>query len=116
MGLLGSILPSDEWDPLFPGAGVAPLGEGSIPFRGRSIPSLGRGLPSCRWKGENVSTREVEGVLSSLDFLQEVNVYGVPVPGMGSLPDFKHLAPLGMEGGHYKSGAPLGYREVKSYA
>ncbi|XP_057617807.1 long-chain fatty acid transport protein 5 isoform X2 [Chionomys nivalis] len=34
-----------------------------------------------RWKGENVSTREVEGVLSSLDFLQEVNVYGVPVPG-----------------------------------
>ncbi|XP_006997261.1 long-chain fatty acid transport protein 5 [Peromyscus maniculatus bairdii] len=34
-----------------------------------------------RWKGENVSTREVEGVLSSLDFLQEVNIYGVPVPG-----------------------------------
>ncbi|KAL6031387.1 hypothetical protein STEG23_007028 [Scotinomys teguina] len=34
-----------------------------------------------RWKGENVSTREVEGVLSNLDFLQEVNVYGVPVPG-----------------------------------
>ncbi|EHB03826.1 Bile acyl-CoA synthetase [Heterocephalus glaber] len=34
-----------------------------------------------RWKGENVSTREVEGVLSLVDFLQEVNVYGVPVPG-----------------------------------
>ncbi|XP_073914662.1 long-chain fatty acid transport protein 5 isoform X2 [Castor canadensis] len=34
-----------------------------------------------RWKGENVSTREVEGVLSLLDFLQEVNVYGVSVPG-----------------------------------
>ncbi|XP_006067342.1 long-chain fatty acid transport protein 5 [Bubalus kerabau] len=34
-----------------------------------------------RWKGENVSTREVEGVLSVVDFLQEVNVYGVPVPG-----------------------------------
>lgn len=34
-----------------------------------------------RWKGENVSTREVEGVLSILDFLEEVNVYGVPVPG-----------------------------------
>lgn len=34
-----------------------------------------------RWKGENVSTREVEGVLLSLEFLQEVNVYGVPVPG-----------------------------------
>ncbi|XP_060241541.1 long-chain fatty acid transport protein 5 isoform X5 [Meriones unguiculatus] len=50
-------------------------------FRGQSIPILGRGLPPCRWKGENVSTREVEEVLSSLDFLEEVNVYGVPVPG-----------------------------------
>lgn len=28
-----------------------------------------------------MSTREVEGVLSAVDFLQEVNVYGVPVPG-----------------------------------
>ncbi|XP_027716888.1 bile acyl-CoA synthetase [Vombatus ursinus] len=34
-----------------------------------------------RWKGENVSTREVEGMLSLVDFLEEVNVYGVPVPG-----------------------------------
>ncbi|XP_005414455.1 PREDICTED: bile acyl-CoA synthetase [Chinchilla lanigera] len=34
-----------------------------------------------RWKGENVSTREIEGVLSLVDFLQEVNVYGVSVPG-----------------------------------
>ncbi|XP_038608630.1 bile acyl-CoA synthetase [Tachyglossus aculeatus] len=34
-----------------------------------------------RWKGENVSTREVEATLASLDFLKEVNVYGVPVPG-----------------------------------
>ncbi|XP_046286822.1 long-chain fatty acid transport protein 5 isoform X2 [Marmota monax] len=33
-----------------------------------------------RWKGENVSTREVEGVLSQVDFLQEANVYGVGVP------------------------------------
>lgn len=38
-------------------------------------------LQPHRWKGENVSTREVEGVLSVVDFLQEVNVYGVPVPG-----------------------------------
>lgn len=29
-----------------------------------------------------MSTREVEGVLSVVDFLQEVNVYGVPVPGV----------------------------------
>lgn len=41
-----------------------------------------------RWKGENVSTREVEGVLNLVDFLQEVNVYGVPVPGKESGPHF----------------------------
>lgn len=28
-----------------------------------------------------MSTREVEGVLSLVDFLQQVNVYGVSVPG-----------------------------------
>ncbi|XP_023972712.1 long-chain fatty acid transport protein 5 isoform X1 [Physeter macrocephalus] len=48
--------------------------EGFLYFRDR----LG---DTFRWKGENVSTREVEGVLSVVDFLQEVNVYGVPVPG-----------------------------------
>jgi hypothetical protein len=31
----------------------------------------------------------VEGVLSLLDFLQEVNVYGVSVPGVEGLLDFK---------------------------
>lgn len=39
-----------------------------------------------RWKGENVSTREVEGVLALVDFLQEVNVYGVSVPGAEGSP------------------------------
>ncbi|XP_036384837.1 long-chain fatty acid transport protein 6 [Megalops cyprinoides] len=34
-----------------------------------------------RWKGENVATTEVSEILGSLDFLQEVNVYGVSVPG-----------------------------------
>lgn len=34
-----------------------------------------------RWKGENVATTEVAEVLEALDFLQEVNVYGVTVPG-----------------------------------
>ncbi|XP_055267179.1 long-chain fatty acid transport protein 5 [Moschus berezovskii] len=48
--------------------------EGFLYFRDR----LG---DTFRWKGENVSTREVEGALSVVDFLQEVNVYGVPVPG-----------------------------------
>ncbi|KAM6986012.1 long-chain fatty acid transport protein 6 [Aplochiton taeniatus] len=34
-----------------------------------------------RWKGENVATTEVSEILGSLDSLQEVNVYGVTVPG-----------------------------------
>ncbi|XP_060085162.1 long-chain fatty acid transport protein 2-like [Ylistrum balloti] len=34
-----------------------------------------------RWKGENVSTREVCDVISSLNFVQDVNVYGVRIPG-----------------------------------
>nr|XP_031544872.1 solute carrier family 27 member 3 isoform X1 [Vicugna pacos] len=34
-----------------------------------------------RWKGENVATTEVAEALETLDFLQEVNVYGVTVPG-----------------------------------
>ncbi|KAM8787541.1 long-chain fatty acid transport protein 5 isoform 1-T1 [Rhynchonycteris naso] len=48
--------------------------EGFLYFRDR----LG---DTFRWKGENVSTREVEGVLLLMDSLQEVNVYGVSVPG-----------------------------------
>ena len=35
-----------------------------------------------RWKGENVSTTEVEGVLQSLLDLSDVTVYGVQIPGM----------------------------------
>ncbi|NXB02680.1 S27A5 synthetase, partial [Cnemophilus loriae] len=34
-----------------------------------------------RWKGENVATTEVEATLASVSFIQEVNVYGVAVPG-----------------------------------
>ncbi|KAJ1136946.1 hypothetical protein NDU88_003359 [Pleurodeles waltl] len=34
-----------------------------------------------RWKGENVSTREVEAVIGGHDIVEEVNVYGVTVPG-----------------------------------
>ncbi|XP_060068919.1 long-chain fatty acid transport protein 6-like [Ylistrum balloti] len=33
-----------------------------------------------RWKGENVSTREVCDVISKLSFTQDVNVYGVRMP------------------------------------
>lgn len=34
-----------------------------------------------RWRGENVSTTEVEGVLSRLLGQTDVAVYGVAVPG-----------------------------------
>ncbi len=34
-----------------------------------------------RWKGENVSTTEVEGTLSRLLDMKDVVVYGVEVPG-----------------------------------
>ncbi|KAM9480829.1 long-chain fatty acid transport protein 2-like [Clarias gariepinus] len=34
-----------------------------------------------RWKGENVATTEVSDVISLLDFVEEVCVYGVKVPG-----------------------------------
>lgn len=34
-----------------------------------------------RWKGENVATSEVEGVLSQLDWIEHAAVYGVQVPG-----------------------------------
>lgn len=36
-----------------------------------------------RWRGENVSTTEVEGVLSNLLGQTDVAVYGVAVPGNG---------------------------------
>nr|XP_020039237.1 very long-chain acyl-CoA synthetase isoform X2 [Castor canadensis] len=34
-----------------------------------------------RWKGENVATTEVADIVGLVSFVQEVNVYGVPVPG-----------------------------------
>lgn len=33
-----------------------------------------------RWKGENVSTAEVEGILQLLKFVADVAVYGVEIP------------------------------------
>lgn len=42
-----------------------------------------------RWKGENVSTTEVEGTLSRLLDMKDVVVYGVEVPGKGR---YEHTA------------------------
>lgn len=39
-----------------------------------------------RWKGENVSTTEVEGTLSRLLEMKDVVVYGVEVPGKPTPP------------------------------
>lgn len=44
-----------------------------------------RGGDTFRWRGENVSTTEVEGILSSLLGQADVAVYGVTVPGNGKL-------------------------------
>ncbi|KAJ7313785.1 hypothetical protein JRQ81_005477 [Phrynocephalus forsythii] len=49
-----------------------------------------------RWKGENVATTEVESILATLNFIQEVNVYGVPVPG--------HEGKIGMAAVRLKEG------------
>nr|XP_060636669.1 long-chain fatty acid transport protein 2-like [Anolis sagrei ordinatus] len=49
-----------------------------------------------RWKGENVATTEVEATLVEVDFIQEVNVYGVPVPG--------HEGKIGMAAVRLKEG------------
>lgn len=74
------------------------------------------GFQRCRWKGENVSTREVEGVLSLLDFLQEVNVYGVSVPGAEASPHFKPPIALWVEVcfPHFSRGGPAGAPPVSS--
>ncbi|XP_044029315.1 long-chain fatty acid transport protein 6 isoform X1 [Siniperca chuatsi] len=48
--------------------------EGFICFRDRVGDTF-------RWKGENVATTEVTETLGLVDFIQEVNVYGVKIPG-----------------------------------
>uniref|UniRef100_A0A8D0GMM6 long-chain-fatty-acid--CoA ligase n=1 Tax=Sphenodon punctatus TaxID=8508 RepID=A0A8D0GMM6_SPHPU len=64
-----------------------------------------------RWKGENVATTEVETVLAAVEFVQEVNVYGVPVPG--------HEGKIGMATVRLKEGSSFDggklYKHVKDY-
>ncbi|XP_026541844.1 bile acyl-CoA synthetase isoform X2 [Notechis scutatus] len=64
-----------------------------------------------RWKGENVATTEVETILVMLEFIQEVNVYGVPVPG--------HEGKIGMAAIRLKEGESFDgkqlYEHTKNY-
>nr|XP_056721653.1 long-chain fatty acid transport protein 2 [Euleptes europaea] len=64
-----------------------------------------------RWKGENVATTEVADILGLLDFIQEVNVYGVAVPG--------HEGRIGMASVRLKEGCEFdggrAYRHVADY-
>lgn len=53
-----------------------------------------RGGDTFRWKGENVSTTEVEGILSSLLEQTDVAVYGVSVPGDTELPVLSRFKPF----------------------
>lgn len=68
-------------NPSHPPPGPPPTGDvlvmdelGYLYFRDRTGDTF-------RWKGENVSTTEVEGTLSRLLDMADVAVYGVEVPG-----------------------------------
>ncbi|EMP29152.1 Very long-chain acyl-CoA synthetase [Chelonia mydas] len=65
----------------------------------------------CGWKGENVATTEVADIFGLIDFVQEVNVYGVPVPG--------HEGRIGMASIRLKEGCEFNgdqiYRHVVDY-
>ncbi|XP_059495197.1 long-chain fatty acid transport protein 2-like [Stegostoma tigrinum] len=60
-----------------------------------------------RWKGENVSTTEVADILSLLDFVQDVCVYGVTVPG--------HEGRIGMAAIQLQSGRKLERSQLYEY-
>ncbi|KAM5129500.1 LOW QUALITY PROTEIN: long-chain fatty acid transport protein 3, partial [Mantella aurantiaca] len=60
-----------------------------------------------RWKGENVATTEVSEIMSGLDFFQEVNVYGVSIPG--------HEGRIGMAAVTLRPGTQLNLERVFSH-
>ncbi|XP_075771230.1 long-chain fatty acid transport protein 5 [Pelodiscus sinensis] len=61
-----------------------------------------------RWKGENVATTEVETTLAAVEFIQEVNVYGVPVPG--------HEGKVGMAAVRLKEGVDFDGEKLYAHA
>ena len=46
-----------------------------------------------RWKGENVSTTEVEEAVGQFDGILETNVYGVPLPAATAAPAWPRSSP-----------------------
>ncbi|XP_062581210.1 long-chain fatty acid transport protein 2-like [Saccostrea cucullata] len=50
-----------------------------------------------RWKGENVSTTEVAHVMTQLNFIHDVNVYGIPISGSDGKAG---MAAVQLEDGH----------------
>ncbi|ELK36062.1 Very long-chain acyl-CoA synthetase [Myotis davidii] len=72
---------------------------------------LGNLGTKVRWKGENVATTEVADTLGLVDFVQEANVYGVPVPGHeGRI----GMASIKMKEGHEFDGKKL-FKHVADY-
>lgn len=78
------VIPVSVWFPLpvFLGDILVMDDYGYIYFRDRSGDTF-------RWRGENVSTTEVEGVLSGLLGHTDVAVYGVSVPGGDEMRQFQ---------------------------
>jgi len=52
-------------------------------------------LKKLGWKGENVSTNEVAEIISTFPGVQEVNVYGVQIPGSDGRAGMCALVPEG---------------------
>lgn len=57
-----------------------------------------------RWKGENVATTEVSSIISTLEYIEEANVYGVTVPG--------HEGRAGMAALRFKIGHVLDRKDI----
>ncbi|MCP4753974.1 MAG: long-chain-acyl-CoA synthetase [Proteobacteria bacterium] len=70
-----------------------------------------------RWKGENVSTTEVEEVITTLDPVKESTVYGVSIPGTEGRAGMASLiAKMGLDNFDFDGFAAALKRSLPSYA